>query len=70
MAPLVPQHPQVVFGFRTHAPENHLKLMATAPSQAEADAALAAAEAASRKLFGTAIFGADEEEYARYWRSC
>jgi nicotinamide-nucleotide amidase len=61
---LVAQHPRVVFGFRTHAPENHLKLMATAPTQAEADAALAAAEAASREVLGTAIFGADEEEYA------
>jgi nicotinamide-nucleotide amidase len=64
VAPLVPQHPRVVFGFRTHAPENHLKLMASAPTQAEADAALSAAEAACRELFGTAIFGADGEEYA------
>jgi nicotinamide-nucleotide amidase len=64
VAPLVPQHPKVVFGFRTHAPENHLKLMATASTQAEADAALAAAEADSRRLLGTAVFGADEEEYA------
>lgn len=64
VAPLVPQHPKVVFGFRTHAPENHLKLMATASTQAEADAALAAAEADSRRLLGAAVFGADEEEYA------
>jgi nicotinamide-nucleotide amidase len=64
VAPLVPQHPKVVFGFRTHAPENHLKLMATASTQAEADAALAAVEADSRRLLGTAVFGADEEEYA------
>jgi nicotinamide-nucleotide amidase len=61
---LLPRHPRVVFGFRTHAPENHVKLMATAPTQAEADAALAAAEAACRELLGTAIFGADDEEYA------
>ena len=64
VAPLVPRHSRVVFGFRTHAPENHLKLMATAPTQAEADAALSAAEAACRELFGTALFGADDEEYA------
>jgi nicotinamide-nucleotide amidase len=64
VAPLVPQHPKVVFGFRTHAPENQLKLMATASTQAEADAALAAAEAACRQLLGKALFGADEEEYA------
>lgn len=64
VAPLVPLHPQVVFGFRTHAPENHLKLMASASTQAEANAALAAAEAASRQVLGTVIFGADDEEYA------
>jgi nicotinamide-nucleotide amidase len=64
VAPLVPQHPKVVFGFRTHAPENHLKLMATASTQAEADAALAAAEADSRRLLGKAVFGVDGEEYA------
>lgn len=64
VAPLVPQHPRVVFGFRTHAPENHLKLLATAPTQAEADAALAAAEKDCRGLLGTALFGADDEEYA------
>jgi nicotinamide-nucleotide amidase len=63
VAPLVPQHPRVVFGFRTHAPENHLKLMATASSQAEADAALAASEAASRAVLGPALFGVDDEEY-------
>ncbi|WP_224365888.1 CinA family nicotinamide mononucleotide deamidase-related protein [Hyalangium versicolor] len=64
VAPLVPRHPQVVFGFRTHAPENHLKLMATAGTQAEADAALAAAEAASRQVVGTKVFGVDDEDYA------
>jgi nicotinamide-nucleotide amidase len=62
--PLAPSHPRVVFGFRTHAPENHLKLMAEAPSQAEADAALAAAEADCRRVLGTSVFGADAEEYA------
>jgi nicotinamide-nucleotide amidase len=64
VAPLVPQHPKVVFGFRTHAPENHLKLMATASTQAEADAALAAAEAASRQVLGKTVFGVDDEDYA------
>ncbi|QSQ19750.1 CinA family nicotinamide mononucleotide deamidase-related protein [Pyxidicoccus parkwayensis] len=62
--PLAPSHPRVVFGFRTHAPENHLKLMADAPSQAEADAALAAAEAECRRVLGTSVYGADGEEYA------
>ncbi|AGC42806.1 competence/damage-inducible protein CinA [Myxococcus stipitatus DSM 14675] len=64
VAPLVASHPRVVFGFRTHAPENHLKLMAEAPSQAEADAALAAVEADSRRVLGARVFGSDTEEYA------
>ncbi|MCP3101947.1 CinA family nicotinamide mononucleotide deamidase-related protein [Myxococcus sp. K15C18031901] len=63
VAPLAPLHPRVVFGFRTHAPENHLKLMAEAPSQAEADAALAAVEADCRRVLGPRVFGADAEEY-------
>ncbi|NPD24244.1 CinA family nicotinamide mononucleotide deamidase-related protein [Corallococcus exiguus] len=62
--PLAPSHPRVVFGFRTHAPENHLKLMAEAPTQAEADAALADAEAACRQVLGTHVYGADGSEYA------
>ncbi|TSC33834.1 CinA family nicotinamide mononucleotide deamidase-related protein [Corallococcus sp. Z5C101001] len=61
--PLAPHHPRVVFGFRTHAPENHLKLMAEAPTQAEADAVLAAAEAACRQVLGTHVYGADGNEY-------
>jgi nicotinamide-nucleotide amidase len=61
VAPLVNQHPEVEFGFRTHAPENHLKLLARGATQAEADARLAAAEAACRALLGEAVFGADDE---------
>jgi len=63
VAPLAAAHPRVVFGFRTHAPENQLKLMAEAPSQAEADAALAAAEAAARRELGLAVYGADGDSY-------
>lgn len=63
VAPLAPKHPRVVFGFRTHAPENHLKLMAEAASQAEADTALAAAEADCREVLGSLIYGADADEY-------
>ena len=63
VAPLAAGHPRVVFGFRTHAPENQLKLMAEAPSQAEADAALAAAEAAARAELGPAVYGADADTY-------
>jgi nicotinamide-nucleotide amidase len=64
VAPLAPRHPRVVFGFRTEAPENHLKLMAEAPSQAEADAALAAAERDCREVLGPLVYGADAEGYA------
>ncbi|MFY2556639.1 CinA family nicotinamide mononucleotide deamidase-related protein [Corallococcus terminator] len=64
VAPLAASHPRVVFGFRTHAPENHLKLMAEAPSQSEADAALASAEVECRRVLGARVFGADAEEYA------
>ena len=63
VAPLAKAHPRVVFGFRTHAPENQLKLMAEAPTQAEADAALAAAEAAARAELGLAVYGADGDTY-------
>ncbi len=63
VAPLAAAHPRVVFGFRTQAPENQLKLMAEAPSQAEADAALAAAEAAARRELGLAVYGADGDSY-------
>jgi nicotinamide-nucleotide amidase len=62
--PAAQAHPRVVFGTRTHAPENHLKLMAEAPSQAEADAALAAAEADCRRLLGAYVYGSDADEYA------
>ncbi len=64
VAPVAAAHPNVTFGFRTHAPENHLKLMARGRTQAEADAALAAAEAASRAVLGSHVFGQDDERYA------
>ncbi|QRK08915.1 CinA family nicotinamide mononucleotide deamidase-related protein [Archangium violaceum] len=63
VAPLAAAHSRVVFGFRTHAPENQLKLMAEAPSQSEADAALAAAEAAARRELGLAVYGSDADTY-------
>jgi len=40
VAPLAAQHPSVAFGFRTQAPENHLKLMAKGHTQDEVIAAL------------------------------
>jgi nicotinamide-nucleotide amidase len=63
VAPVAALHPHVTFGFRTQAPENHLKLMATGRTQAEADAALAAAEAASRAVLGSYLFGQDEQRH-------
>jgi nicotinamide-nucleotide amidase len=56
------RHPKVQVGFRTHAPENHLKLLAEGETDAEAQARLAAAEAQARSLLGTRVFGADQEE--------
>jgi len=64
VAPVAAAHPDVTFGFRTHAPENHLKLMARGRTQAEADAALAAAEAASRAVLGGHVFGQDDDRHA------
>jgi nicotinamide-nucleotide amidase len=64
VAPLAAAHPYVRFGFRTHAPENHLKLLAEAPSAEEARRALAAAESASRQILEPHLFGADEETFA------
>jgi nicotinamide-nucleotide amidase len=63
VAPLLALHPHVTFGFRTQAPENHLKLLARGRTQEEADAALAAAEAASRAVLGSYVYGQDAERY-------
>jgi nicotinamide-nucleotide amidase len=64
VAPVARAHPDVTFGFRTQAPENHLKLMAHGKSQSEADAALAAAERDCRAVLGTHVFGKDGERHA------
>lgn len=61
MEPLVPRHPHITFGYRTHLPENHLKLMAEAPSRAEALNRLSAVEREARAALGDACFGADDE---------
>ncbi len=61
MTPLVPQHPHITFGYRTHLPENHLKLLAEAPSREEALQRLAAVERAARATLGDKCFGADDE---------
>jgi nicotinamide-nucleotide amidase len=64
VAPVAQAHPHVTFGFRTHAPENHLKLMAHGNSQSEADTALAAAERDCRAVLGTHLFGTGDERHA------
>lgn len=57
--PLLAKHPAVTFGYRTHAPENHLKLLATGATPEEVERVLAAAEHDARELLGAAVFGAD-----------
>lgn len=64
VAPLRPAHPDVVFGFRTVLPENHLELLASGPTQQDADAALAAAEQDAVSALGEYFFGRDEETLA------
>jgi len=59
--PLHAAHPRVTFGFRTHFPENHLKLMAEGRTQEEAHRALEAADAAARLLLGDRLFAVDGE---------
>ena len=62
--PLLALHPKVTFGFRTHFPENHLKLLAEGRTQDEAREALEAADAASRPLLGDHLFAVDDETMA------
>ncbi len=64
MRPLFAQHPKVTFGFRTHAPENHLKLLAVDADLASAQGALDAAEAASRQVLGDCIFAEGDQSLA------
>lgn len=61
IAPVRQKHTGVEFGFRTQAPENHLKLLAAAATQEEADALLAAAERDAREVVGDFIYGRDDE---------
>jgi nicotinamide-nucleotide amidase len=62
--PLRAAHPRVAFGFRTRAPENHLKLLAEGPTQPEADQALASAAAACRPLIAEWMFAEDDQSFA------
>ena len=62
--PLLALHPRVTFGFRTHFPENHLKLMAEGRTREEALEVLEAADAASRPLLGDHLFAVDDDTMA------
>lgn len=59
--PLAEKYPNVVFGFRTHPPENHLKLLATGATEAEASAALEQVVAEARTILGPTCFGRDAQ---------
>lgn len=59
--PLAAKYPQVLFGFRTHPPENHLKLLATAATDAEASALLEQVVLEARALLGPTCFGRDAQ---------
>lgn len=62
--PLIPQHPAVTFGYRTHPPENHLKVLAIGKTDADAQVALDAAVAAALPLLGERLFARDSETMA------
>ncbi|HVE87475.1 MAG TPA: CinA family nicotinamide mononucleotide deamidase-related protein [Myxococcales bacterium] len=62
--PIAGRHPLIRVGYRTHAPENHLKLLAQAPTAGEAERALAAMEEECRAALGDYVFGADGDELA------
>ena len=59
--PLAERSPRITFGFRTHPPENHLKLLATGATEADARAALEPVVAEARTLLGATCFGRDDE---------
>ncbi|MFN7131638.1 MAG: nicotinamide-nucleotide amidohydrolase family protein, partial [Myxococcales bacterium] len=61
---LQPQHPDVRFGFRTHAPENHLKLLAHGASAQQAAERLAEVEQQARGRLGARLFGVDDTPFA------
>lgn len=62
--PLAAKHPDVLFGFRTHPPENHLKLLATGASEAETAARLEQAVAEAKVVLGETCFGRDADTLA------
>lgn len=63
--PLLARHPNVTFGYRTHAPENHLKLLVTGSDEGSVLATLASAERDAREVLGASIFGVDDDTLAK-----
>lgn len=59
--PLSQKYPKVVFGFRTHPPENHLKLLATGATEAEASAVLEQVVSEARVVLGAHCFARDAQ---------
>lgn len=62
--PLALKYPQVTFGFRTHPPENHLKLLAVGADVAQASALLEQVVAEARVVLGATCFARDDETMA------
>lgn len=59
--PLAVKFPQVVFGFRTHPPENHLKLLAVGSREKDASELLEQVVLEARAVLGQHCFGRDAQ---------
>lgn len=61
LRPLHAKYPFVTFGFRTHPPENHIKLLAQGATEAEAAARLDEAVPETLSLLADGYFGRDDD---------
>ncbi len=61
VAPIAAAHPDVVFGFRTVPPENHLKVTVRGATEEAAAQQLAAIEAECVAVLGPHLFGRDDQ---------
>ncbi len=62
--PLFEKHPHVTFGFRTHPPENHLKLLGEGATREAAQRAAEAAARDARPLLGAHLFAQGDDTLA------
>lgn len=62
--PLHEKYPRVTLGFRTHPPENHLKLLAEGDDEASASKLLEQVTEEARGLLGTTCFARDDQTMA------